>query len=119
MIDFNHFSPQKVSMAVLKAQVFISSRLIWLSLIFKIISINQDLGTLAEKITNIPAVFSSRMPASVQIVIVFNCSIVIFSSKLLLPMLLQSDSAFFSLSICINPHPLLVTKCFSVISTLG
>lgn len=71
MIDFNHFTPQKVSMALLKAQVFISSRLIWFSVIFKIISIHQDLATLAEKITNISAVFSNRMSATVKIVTVF------------------------------------------------
>lgn len=71
MIDFNHFTPQKVSMAVLKAQVFISSRLIQFSVISKIISINQDLATLTEKITNIPTVFSNRMSATVKIVIVF------------------------------------------------
>lgn len=82
MIDFNHFAPQKVSTAVLKAQVFTSSRLIWFSVIFKIISINQDWATLAEKITNIPAVFPNRMSATVKIAIVFlqNCYCLSFFS---------------------------------------
>lgn len=108
MIDFNHFAPQKVSTAVLKAQVFISSRSIRFSVIFKIISINQDWATLAEKIKNIPAAFPNRMSVTVKIVIVFlqNCYCLSF----------LSNSAFFSLSICINS--LLVATCISMISTM-
>lgn len=83
-----------MSMALLKAQVFISSRLIRFSVIFKIISIHQDLATLAEMITNISAVFSNRMSGTVKIVIVFlqNYYCLYFFSL----------SAFFSLSICIT-----------------
>lgn len=75
MFDFNHSVPQKVSTAVLKAQILISGRLICFSVIFKVTSINQDLAILAEKLTNIPAVFPNRMSDTVKIVIVFlqNC----------------------------------------------
>lgn len=82
MIDFNHSVPQKVSNAVLEAQILISGRLIRFSVIFKITSINWDLAVLAEKITNVSAVFPNRMSSTAKIVIVFlqNCYCLSFVS---------------------------------------
>lgn len=87
MIDFNHSVPQKASTAVLEAQILISGRLICFSVIFKITSINWDLAVLAEKITNVPAVFPNRKSSTVKIVIVFlqNCYCLSFVSLIVLP----------------------------------
>lgn len=76
MIDFNHSVSRKASSAVLKAQILISDN------VFKITSINQDPAILAEKITNVPAAFSNRMSATVEIVMFFlqNCYCLSFFS---------------------------------------
>jgi len=110
MIDFNHSVPQKASTVVLEAQTLISGRLICFSVTFRITSINQDLAILAEKITNVPAVFPNRMSATVKIVVVF---------LLLFPVLLHSNCASLLLIICTNPHFLLVAKGTSMSPIMG